>query len=156
MKGASCALTGHRILPASFDRKMLFDELEALIKEGCNSFFCGMAEGFDLLALQFLVDLKENYPIYIEACVPFKGQEKNFSEHNQMLYHYLLRQCDRVTVLLDSYQNGCYLLRNRYMVDCSDLLFAYCTRQSGGTAYTVRYAKSAGRKVIFSKAGASF
>ena len=152
MKNGSCALTGHRILPKNFNRKQLFDELEALIKAGYTSFFCGMAEGFDLLALQFLVDLKETYPIYIEACVPFKGQERNFSEHYRMLYHYLIRQCDHVTVLFDKYQNGCYLVRDRYMVDCSDILFAYCTRSSGGSAYTVRYAKSVSKKVIFSKA----
>ena len=156
MKGASCALTGHRDLPAAFNRKLLYDELEGLIRDGCTSFFCGMAEGFDLMSLQFLVDLKENYPIYLEACVPFRGQERNFREHDRMLYHYLMRQCDHVTVLFDSYKNGCFLVRDRYMVDCSDLVFAYCTRSSGGTAYTVRYAKEAGKPVIFSKAGEPF
>ena len=153
MKGASCALTGHRVLPDTFDRKLLFDELEGLIKEGCTSFFCGMAEGFDLLSLQFLVELKESYPIYIEACVPFKGQERTFSHPYRLLYTDLIKKCDRVTYLFENYKNGCFLVRDRYMVDCSDLLFAYCTRSSGGSAYTVRYAKSLKKQVIYSKAG---
>ena len=156
MKGTSCALTGHRDLPASFDRRILFDELEWLVKKGYDTFFCGMARGFDLLALQSLVELKESYPLYLEACVPFKGQERSYSKEERLLYAELLKQCDRVTVLFDSYKNGCFLVRDRYMVDCSDILFAYCTRSDGGTAYTVRYANSFGKEVVFSKAGNTF
>ena len=156
MKGTSCALTGHRELPTRFDRRILFDELETLIKEGCTSFFCGMAKGFDLLSLQLLVELKETYPLYLEACVPFRGQERSFSKEDRLLYHELLKKCDRVTVLFEGYKDGCFLIRDRYMVDCSDFVFAYCTRSSGGTAYTVRYANSTGKKVIFSKAGNTF
>ena len=153
MRGGCCALTGHRKLPDYFDRKLLFDELEALVKSGYTTFFCGMAMGFDLLALQFLVELKERYPLYLEACVPFKGQENSFSGADRLLYRELITKCDFVTVLFDEYKNGCFLVRDRYMVDCADTLFAYCTKTSGGSAYTVRYAKQTGREVIFSKAG---
>ena len=152
----SCALTGHRILPDTFNKRLLFDELEHIIKQGCNTFFCGMAEGFDLLSLQLLVELKESYPIYIEACVPFKGQEKSFSQENRLLYRDLIKKCDRVTTLFEGYKNGCFLVRDRYMVDCSDFLFAYCIQNEGGTAYTVRYANSLKKQVIYSKAGAPF
>ena len=148
----SCALTGHRVLPKNFNNRLLFDELEALIKEGCTSFFCGMARGFDLLALKLLVELKERYPIYLEACVPFRGQENTFPEQEFLLYRDLITRCDVTTVLFDSYKNGCYLARNRYMVDCSDMLFAFCTKSTGGTAYTLRYANSLSKPVIFTKA----
>ena len=154
MKNCACALSGHRILPASFNRRILFDELEALIRKGYNTFFCGMAEGFDLVSLQLLIELKERYPIYIEACVPFKGQENGFKAENRLLYRDLIKKCDQVTVLFEHYQNGCYLTRDRYMVDCSDCLLAYCTRSSGGTAYTVRYAKASQKPVLYTKAGA--
>ena len=149
MSGRACALTGHRALPAQFDRRALFDEFEALLKEGYTDFFCGMAEGFDLLSLQFLVELKARYPIYIEACVPFRGQENSFSRENRTLYRDLIEKCDKVTVLFEKYRNGCFLARNRYMVDCCDLLFAYCTKETGGTAYTVRYAEKAEKPVRF-------
>lgn len=149
MNGRACALTGHRALPDRFNRKALFDEFEALIKKGYTDFFCGMAEGFDLLSLQFLVELKERYPIYIEACVPFRGQENSFSQENRLLYRDLIGKCDKVTVIFDEYKNGCFLARNRYMVDCADTLFAYCTKETGGAAYTVRYAKKTGKDVLF-------
>ena len=148
----SCALTGHRVLPQNFNNKLLYDELEQLIKDGCTTFFCGMAQGFDLLALKLLVELKERYPIYLEACVPFRGQENTFPEKERLLYRDLITRCDVTTVLFDSYKNGCYLARNRYMVDCSDILFAYCIKSTGGTAYTLRYANSFSKRVIFTKA----
>ena len=148
----SCALTGHRVLPATFDRRRLFEELEEIIRSGCNYFFCGMAEGFDLTSLSLLLELKDRYPIHIEACVPFRGQSKKFSEQNRRLYHDLILQCDKITTLSDEYQKGCFLVRDRYMVDRADLVFAYCTKSTGGTAYTVRYALSLGVKVIFSGA----
>ena len=152
----SCALTGHRELPETFDNRRLFEELKEMIHAGCNTFYCGMAEGFDLLALRLLMELKEEYPILIEACIPFKGQEKSFSEKNRLLYRDLLKKCDRVIVLYERYQNGCFLARDRYMVDHSDILFAYCTKTTGGSAYTVRYACSMGMQVVFSGAGQPF
>lgn len=149
MKKGACALTGHRVLPHNLDRRRLFDELESLVREGYSDFFCGMAEGFDLLCLQLLIELKERYPIYIEACVPFQGQELSFSEETRLIYRDLIKKCDKTTFLFESFCNGCYLARNRYMVDCADALFAYCTKNTGGSAYTVRYAEKTGKKIIF-------
>ena len=43
----------------------------------------------------------------------------------------------------DHYGPGCMQRRNRYMVDHSALLIAvYDGRKTGGTYYTVKYAKS--------------
>lgn len=147
----TCALTGHRKLPPDFDRNGLYDGLEELIKEGYDRFLCGMAAGFDLLALDCLVALQAKYRIYIEACVPFDGQENSFSIEEKRRYRELIQWCSVVRVLYPAYQNGCYLSRDRYMVDRADILFAYCVKETGGTAYTVRYARTKGVKVIFLK-----
>lgn len=148
MKPLACALTGHRVLPENFNEEKLLSELEALILEGYQTFYCGMAEGFDLLALKALFRLKEKYPLEIEACVPYRGQEKRFSAEMKALYLSLLPACDRVTVFFERYTDGCYLVRNRYMVNEADCVFAYCTRQTGGTAYTLRYAESKKKRVV--------
>lgn len=144
----SCALTGHRVLPANFDEKKLSEELESLIKEGYTYFYCGMAEGFDLIALKALIDLKKHYSIKIEACVPHRGQENHFSAEMKTLYRSLFSQCDETSVFFEKYTEGCFLICNRYMVDKSDCIYAYCTRNTGGTAYTVRYAESKGKKIV--------
>lgn len=144
----SCALTGHRVLEKNFDEKKLSEELESLIKEGYTYFYCGMAEGFDLRALKVLVNLKKQYPIKIEACVPYKGQENHFSFETKSLYQSLIRACDERTVFFEKYTDGCFLIRNRYMVEKADCVYAYCKRNTGGTAYTVRYAESKGKTVV--------
>ena len=149
MKGGSCALTGHRELPDGLDRKLLFEELENLIREGYEYFFCGMAEGFDLLALGLLIELKDRYDFYVEACVPFEGQERTFSEENRQKYFDLLARCDRETVLFDGYRKGCFLARDRYMVDLCDVVLAYCTKTTGGTYYTVSYAESKRKQIRY-------
>lgn len=145
----TCALTGHRELPASFDNKLLYDALEGLISEGCDTFLCGMAEGFDLLALALLIELKERYKIHVEACIPFEGQERLFPEQTRQRYFDLLARCDRETVLFDDYRKGCFLARDRYMVDLCDVVLAYCTKTTGGTYYTVNYAKSKHKQVRY-------
>lgn len=145
----SCSLTGHRDLPASFDRNALYDALEKLIGEGYDRFLCGMARGFDLLCLECLISLKQRYKISIEACIPYAGQERGFPPAEKRKYRELLPWCDEKTVLYPSYFRGCFLARDRYMVDHADLLFAYCVKKSGGAAFTIGYAGSKGIETRF-------
>lgn len=149
MNQKTCALTGHRKLPETFDKNRLYDALEDLIGRGYTYFFCGMAQGFDLAALQCLADLKEKYRIEIEASIPYRGQENGFSSAERTVYRRLLQWCDRVTYLYEEYRDGCFLARDRYMVDGAELLFAYCVQEKGGTAYTVKYAQKKGVEVEF-------
>lgn len=149
MTRKTCALTGHREMPDTLDINALYDKLEELVKGGCDTFLCGMAMGFDLAALECLVHLKQKHKIYLEACIPFEGQEARYSQKEKERYRALLEWCDRKTVLFEGYRNGCYLIRDRYMVDCCDLLFAYCMRAKGGTAYTVNYAREKGTEILY-------
>lgn len=145
----TCTITGHRDLPHNFDKNALYERFEALIKEGCDCFLCGMAEGFDLVSLDCLVSLRQKYPLTLVACIPFSGQERRFSAEYKRLYCDLLAFCDKKTVLSANYFDGCFLARDRYMVDNCDLVFAYCKKENGGTYYTVSYAKNKGVPVVF-------
>ena len=136
MKELCCALSGHREIPQNFDKNSLYDALEELIKEGYTYFCCGM--------LECLVELKQRYHVRIEACIPYAGQAAGFSAAEKRNYRNLLAWCDEKTVLFEEYTRGCLLARNRYMVDKADLVFSYCVREKGGTAYTVRYANEHG------------
>lgn len=149
-KTMMCALTGHRTLPPDFDREKLKALLHRLIENGCDGFLCGMAAGFDLLALECLAEEKQKgVPLYLEACIPYKGQEKRFFPADRERYERLLAVCDKRTFLFPSYRSGCFLARDRYMVDCADVVLAYLTKKSGGTAYTVNYAAKKGVAVIY-------
>lgn len=142
------ALTGHRELH-NFDEDALAYELESLIGEGYTGYLCGMAQGFDLLALKLLVALKQKKKLYLEACIPYEGHENSSSEAKKQHYMELLQACDRKTVIFPAYCSGCFLARDRYMVDCADLVLAHCEKETGGTAYTVNYAKKRGVPVRF-------
>lgn len=146
----ACALTGHRELPPDFDKNALFDRLESLIKEeGCGVFLCGMAQGFDLEALDCLVQIKRERPCFVEACIPYDGFERQFAPHYRRMFEELLPWCDRETVLFPAYRDGCFLYRDRYMVERADVVLAYCTKQTGGAYYTVNYAKRQGIPVLY-------
>ncbi len=145
----TCALTGHRELPEQFQKDLLYEEIEKLIKGGCDRFLCGMAEGFDLLCLDCLVALRQKYSLFLEACIPFPEQDRFFKQEYKALYRKLIGLCDKKTVLFPSYTNGCFLARDRYMVDNCDLLFAYCVKETGGAAYTVKYAEQKKLPVVY-------
>lgn len=147
MEFKSCALTGHRKLEENFDINRLYDALEDLIKNGVEEFYCGMAIGFDLTSLKCLVDLKKKYKIKIIACIPFDGQEKKFKIEEQKEYHLLLTWCDEKKIISDHYSAGSFLKRNRYMVDRADVVLAYVRKETGGTAYTVDYAKKNNKEI---------
>lgn len=147
----ACALTGHRELPSDFNLNALYDELETLVVKGYDRFFCGMARGFDLAALRCLADLRMKYPITLVACIPCLGQERSFPENEKRLYRELLGSCAERVILGETHDAASFLERDRYMVERADLVFAYCTRQTGGTAYTVRYAEKNGVPVMYFK-----
>ena len=128
---SACALTGHRVLGKGFSRERLEQCLRALIAEGADTFYCGMALGFDLYCCELLLRLREDSP---------RAKEK---------YEALLSACDEKIVLHEKYENGCMFERNRCMVDRCDVLLAYLETERGGTFYTVNYAKKRGKRIVF-------
>ena len=122
---SACALTGHRVLGKGFSRERLEQCLRALIAEGADTFYCGMALGFDL------------------------DQAARYSPRAKEKYEALLSACDEKIVLHEKYENGCMFERNRCMVDRCDVLLAYLETERGGTFYTVNYAKKRGKRIVF-------
>ena len=144
-----CALTGHRVLGKDFPRGALEEDLKKHILQGADTFYCGMALGFDLLCCEILVSLKTEWPVKIVACVPCADQSARYPYEMRRLYEDLLRECDEKIVLHEHYEEGCMFERNRRMVDECDVLFAYLRSNRGGTRYTVSYALKKGKKVVY-------
>lgn len=148
----TCCFTGHRALPKESADKLLFQlnrTLDILIRSGVDVFRAGGALGFDTLAALAVLDKKESHPhIKLEMCIPCRDQASRWSEDEIAVYNYVLKNADKVTVLNESYTPWCMHQRNRFMVDGSNFCVAYLTAKSGGTAYTVDYAKQKGVKVI--------
>ncbi len=135
-----CVFTGHRDLQSDFSKKKLKEAVKEVIAMGADTFLCGMAMGFDLIAAETVLSLKRKFPhIKLVACIPCIGQEKYFSNTDKRRYTAAVKKADERVVLSDGYYRGCMQARDRYMADRGDILITYCKKQEGGTAYTVRY-----------------
>ena len=136
----SCAFTGHRVLGEDFSARNLKKEVEKFILSGVDTFYNGMAMGFDMVAAEIVLSLKKKYNyIKLIACIPCLNQEKYFDSAHKEKYANLLKQADEQVLLSENDHPGCMQKRDRYMVDHADYLMTYCRKEDGGTAYTVKY-----------------
>ena len=151
MRERTCCFTGHRDIPA--DRlQMVMTGTEAkvreLISQGYRYF--GGAVGYDTIVAELLFRLREReYPeIKIILVYPFDGFISRWSDSQQATYARLLPMYDKRVCVCKSASKEAYLARDRHLIDCSSICVAYCTRQTGGTAYTIRYAAARGVPVF--------
>ena len=146
-KEHTCCVTGHRNIPADkiqYVQIQLRQELLQAIQSGYTHFISGFAAGVDLIFAGIVADLKREYPITLEAAIPYPGRMNTPDE----VFQCLLKECDIVKVHTDRYSKSCYMVRNRYMIDCSALVIAVQDgRKSGGTAATIKYAHKMERDV---------
>ena len=146
-KEHTCCVTGHRNIPADkiqYVQIQLRQELLQAIQSGYTHFISGFAAGVDLIFAGIVADLKREYPITLEAVIPYPGRMNTPDE----VFQCLLKECDIVKVHTDRYSKSCYMVRNRYMIDCSALVIAvHDGRKSGGTAATIRYANRMERDI---------
>ena len=148
-KKIACAFTGHRNLKEfDFDYERLRETVYTLLDRGFNTFYCGMALGFDMLAAECLLEFRPQYKFKLCAVIPCVGQADKFSYENKERYKKILAACNDFVILNDGYFPGCMQQRDRYMVDNCDVLVAFLRKKSGGTYYTVNYAEKLGKPII--------
>lgn len=158
----SCCFTGYRPEKFPFDfsdnnmryitfENSLMQTIYKLCENGCCTFFSGMAKGFDIVAAECVLLARETFrtsSIKLVCAVPFIEQSKSFSDEWKARYNDILSKCDEVVLTSDRYYSGCYMRRNRFMVDNSDFVVTWFDGRSGGTKGTIDYAKRLGRTVI--------
>lgn len=145
----TCCFTGHRQIEnegAVFIRLSIL--VEKLYKEGYDHFICGGATGFDTLAALAVINLQKTKPVYLHLFLPCGDQTKYYNEDQKEKYEVIKDLADTVFVMHPTYTKGCMHERNREMVNWSSLCVAYCHKDTGGSAYTVKYAESKGLKLI--------
>lgn len=152
MTNNTCCFTGHRTIPPEcvpeLEKKLLM-EVIWLSSHGIDTFYAGGAQGFDLLAGRAVLTARDQgRKVRLIVAVPWREQDSSFSERYKAEYSRQLREADEVVCLSQYYFKGCTLARDRYMVDRSSICVCWLTKHSGGTAYTVTYAKSKGLRII--------
>lgn len=141
-----CCFTGHRDYEKTVTplEKMFFEKLiDNLIGYGYTTFIAGGALGFDTAAAEYVLKKKKSgLPVRLVLILPCADQADRWSPWARRRYEAIRASADEVICLHDAYVDGCMQERNRMMVQKSTACVAYCTRESGGTAYTVRYAEA--------------
>lgn len=91
--------------------------------------------------------VKEKHPdIKLSLILPCLTQTRGWTETDVKEYERIKGLADEVIYTSQKYIRGCMFKRNRYLVDNSSICVCYLTENTGGTAYTVRYAKNRDRK----------
>lgn len=148
----TCCFTGHRQIPPKGQAEIT-DRLERVIislyQQGIRYYEVGGALGFDTLAAQAVTRLWEGYPgMKLILVLPCLEQTRGWSAENMAEYERIKAQANKVIYTSQQYTRGCMFKRNRRLVDDSSICVCYLTRESGGTTYTVNYAKAQGIEVI--------
>lgn len=152
MKEKTCCFTGHRdipILQLPIIKSKLKKTIIEYIEKGYCYFGAGGAMGFDTLAAQTVLKLKETYPqIKLILVLPCESQTRGWKEADIAEYERIKSLADKVVYTSQEYTRGCMFKRNRHLVEFSSLCIAYLNKDEGGTAYTVKYAKQSGLNII--------
>ena len=157
----TCAFTGHRPekMPWGKDENgplgiefkfRLREALEYLIGQGYTDFLSGGARGFDMLAAEYMLNLRDRdrNRIRIISVLPFPGYTAAWAEEDRRRQEEIMRRSDKIVWVSPENRRGVYLERDRKLVDGSAYCICYCHRTTGGTAYTVRYARKQGIPVM--------
>lgn len=152
MRDKTVCFTGHREIPMlkkSAIARKLRKTLVELIEQDYQFFGAGGALGFDTIAAQTVLDLKEKYPhIKLILVLPCESQADRWSESDRRMYAYIMSKADKIRYTSQHYYRGCMHKRNKHLVDNSNVCVCYLTEETGGTAFTVNYAKQNELRVI--------
>ena len=153
LKKTVCCFTGHRPngLPAENSGDMALLRLR-LMRAVCQAadggvrvFWTGGAQGFDQLAAEAVLLLRQSRPeLRLHLALPAKDQADRWAAPAQQRYRSALDAADTIWYAAARTDTGALLARNRHLADQSDCCIAYLNKLAGGTLYTVRYALSRG------------
>ena len=153
MREKTCCFTGHRNIPKGEEaavRARIREETLRQMERGIDTFLVGGAVGFDMLAAEVLLELreKEGKALRLVSVLPFQGWRDRWGTAEKDREDRILEKSDEILISAAAYSKQAYLHRDRRMVDASAVCIAYCNRRDGGTAYTVRYALRQGVPVV--------
>ena len=152
MRSRTCCFTGHRQIPLE-KRAEIAGQLERVIvslyQRGIRFYGAGGALGFDCLAAQTVLRLRKGCPgMKLILVLPCLTQTRGWPAVDVAEYERIKGLANKVVYTSQAYTAGCMHKRNRHLVDNSSVCVCYLTKDSGGTAYTVRYARERGLEVI--------
>ena len=113
MRKNACCFTGHREIPPE-DREplraALLSEIQRLYAEkGVTEFYTGGARGFDTMAAEAVLKIREALPVRLHLILPCKGQSDRWHFAEKRRYREILKQADTAEFLFERYTPDCML-----------------------------------------------
>lgn len=145
--GQIVAATGHRPQHLSLeDGYWLQTEFDRLVDKLNPSLgISGMALGVD--TWWAVACLSHDVPLH--CYIPFKGQEVKWRKDDRLFYEQILAEATEVKYFGEAYNVRLFHVRDRAMVDDSNILVAgWNGKQAGGTFATREYAVKLDRPIV--------
>lgn len=148
------ALTGHRPARLKYNSRLeaeewrpIIDWLKQQIKTiGVTDAICGMAEGCDCVYALAVMELKdEGHGINLHCVLPCDNYQSGY-----YIYDKIRSYADTWISLSKEYYRGCDDVRDQYMVDNSDKIFAIWDGiKAGGVWSTIRKSQKKSIDVVY-------
>lgn len=133
-------------------RQLISEVVLCQYSNGSRRFLSGGAVGFDLIAAEEVMALRELHPdILLILVVPFEGQDAKYSRVDKLRYRKVWQSADEIVVISDEgFSMSAYHQRNDYMVRHSSCVMAYNNGMVNGrgTQATLRMAARQGVEII--------
>ena len=153
MREKTCCFTGHRQIPPEEEERIksrLESIVTSLYQRGIYYYGAGGALGFDTLAAEAVLRLRERYPaLRLILVLPCRDQARGWRPEDVSRYEGIRSRADKTVYTSQRYARGCMHKRNRHLVDHSGVCVCYLRKEGGGTAYTVEYARARGLELIY-------
>ena len=152
----SACFTGHRILIGDINglKDCLFAKLaDMACNEGYTDFYAGGALGWDMIAEESVIALKEKYHfIKLDLVLPCSSEEQTSKWNRKQKERYLriLSAADSIEYISEHYEDDCMKKRNQRLVDLSECCLCFWNEENraSGTSQTVRMALDKGIEVL--------
>lgn len=159
MNNKTVCFTGHRPskLKGYFpeDNKELLWEIHdccvhLIENEDVSVFINGVALGVDQWSAKVVIKLKEKYPhIKLISAVPCLNHSSKWTKNSKKDWQDIIDKSDEVKyVTEEKFTPYCMQLRNKWMVDNSDIVVSVWDGSAGGTNNCVQYATENKKRVI--------
>jgi predicted Rossmann fold nucleotide-binding protein DprA/Smf involved in DNA uptake len=125
----SVAIIGSRDVTRQAARSLFEQHLSSLLHQG-RIWFLGGTRGIDQWAMEWLLEEHES----CWAVVPY-----TLADAPRWIRPWF-EEIDRVVELQLPRRKSAYAFRNRYLVDCCEIVIGFRTGKGGGTFSTLRYA----------------
>lgn len=130
-------------------REKLRRAVQDAYDDGYRAFFCGMAEGFDLLAAEAVLELCSKYSdAHLVEAFPSPESRTHHSPEVCKRIEAITAKSGAVIYCREHYAKGCELSRNAFMVRNCRRIIGYYNGLSNGTAHCWKLALSQGLEAV--------